>query len=91
MDEFSMKTAIYLGSDYALTAHPMAHLTSQTTILSVNFVFNLDFAFKYYCNRQVDIKFAGRLSSSVGVYIFRMARTSLAHTPMYYDISQFGQ
>ena len=62
-----MTAAIHLGSDCSLTTHPTTRMTSLTQILLVNFVSILGFAFQYNHNKQVYIKFAGRLSAKFGV------------------------
>jgi len=63
MDACSMTAAIHPGWDCALTARLMTRMTSLTYILLLNFVSNIGFAFSYNHNKQVDIKFAGRLST----------------------------
>ena len=62
-----MTAAIDPGSDCALTARRMTRLASLNKMLLVNFVSILGDAFKCNRNRQVDIKFAGRLSTRFGV------------------------
>ena len=58
-----MTAVIHLGLYCALTAFSLTRMTSLTSILLVNFVPNLGFAFSLNRNRQDDIKFVGCLSS----------------------------
>jgi hypothetical protein len=54
-------------SHCALTARPMTPMTLLNQMLLVNFVSILGFAFECNRNMQIDIKFAGRLSTRFGV------------------------
>jgi len=67
MNQYCMMAAIEPDSECALTTCPMTHMTSLNSILLVNFVSILDFGFLCNHNRQVDIKFAGCLSTRFGV------------------------
>jgi len=64
-------------------------ISDSYNITESNFVFKCVLAIWLDRNRQDDIKFIGCQSTRLGVYIFLMARTILAHVQMYHAVSQF--
>jgi len=59
-----MMVVIHTGSYSALTALSMTGISSLTEILLVNLISNFIFTFSLSSNRQDDIRFVGRLSTS---------------------------
>jgi len=89
MDDCGMTVVIQNHSYQALTPPSVPCMTSLTSILLVNFVTKLVFTFPLDCNRKKITEFIGRLAVCFGISTFRLVRTTLAHAPMNFCISQF--
>jgi len=89
MDECSMTVVIQIDSSGTLNALSLTRMTSVSKILLAHFVTNVAFTLSLNSHLQNETERFGRLTVRFGFQNVHMVRSTLAHIPTNYQVSQF--